>query len=153
MSQYDDTAFRALFPEFSDTTKYSSVLLSAYWDVANEFVTQDSAPWAVLSGSNVDFILNLLTAHFLTLGLQNQTAANKGKVGQAQGGFVSSASIGEVSVTKVAPPTTDMFDWWLAQSPYGQQLLAFLEIKAVGGLSVGGMPERQGFRKVYGVFL
>jgi hypothetical protein len=51
-----------------------------------------------------------------------------------------------------APPAANAWQYWLNTSPYGMQLLALLQAKGVGGLYVGGLPERDAFRKVYGVF-
>jgi hypothetical protein len=50
------------------------------------------------------------------------------------------------------PPETNQWQWWLSLSPWGQQLLALLLVKSAGGFYIGGFPERQGFRKAYGLF-
>jgi hypothetical protein len=95
-----------------------------------------------------------LTAHLLALGtMQTAGAGGQGQsAGGVQGGFITSATVGEVSVAKLAPPATNGWQWWLASTPYGQALWALLSVKAVGGFAIGGLPEREGFRKVGGVF-
>lgn len=147
---YDDALFRAQFPEFADTTKYPAALLSAYWSMATSFITASGSPCGALGASGLPLALNYMTAHLYVLA-QLQAAAAGGP-GSSQGGFETSASIGEVSVATMAPPAATMWQWWLAQTAYGQALAALLSVLAVGGTSVGGLPERYGFRKVGGVF-
>jgi hypothetical protein len=146
---YDDTLFRTQFPEFSDVTKYPVGVLSGYFTMATLFISADGSPWTFLKGAQLAFVLNAMTAHLLTLGLAQQSAATPGS---AQGGFEVSSSIGEINVSVMAPPVKDAWDFWLYQTPYGQMLMAMLSVIAVGGFSVGGLNERSGFRKVGGVF-
>lgn len=135
--------FREMFSLFADPTKWPDMLLEMYWKQATCMMDDDS--YGCGSAEECGTLgLYLLLCHLLTL---HKNLA-KGK----QGGFVSSSSIDKVSVTKVAPPVSDMFDWWLGQTPFGQQLLASLLICTVGGFSVGGLPEREAFRKAYGTF-
>lgn len=151
---YDDAKFRALFPEFSDTTKYPASQIEVYWDLASSFVDETDFPGRILTGAALENAVYLLTAHLYTLALQAQAAVAQGQApGSNQGGFETSATIDKISVTMLAPPAKDMWEWWLAQTPYGQQLLALLQLLAVGGMSVGGLPERLAFRKVGGIFL
>ncbi len=151
MAQYDDALFRKQFPEFSDTTAYPTDLLELYWATAREFIGTKDSPCNVLSGSTLALVLNYMTAHLLVLGRQAAQGGPAG-AGSSQGGFVTSSSIDKISVSTLAPPAKDGWEWWLAQTTYGQTIWALLKIKAVGGLSVGGLPERGSFRKVGGVF-
>lgn len=144
---FDLDLFRAQFSVFANT---DTVLLSVMFDVAKNFIDDRDCPCRMLSGKSLLYALNAMTAHLLYLDKQNKADADDGG---SQGGFISSASIGDVSVSKLAPPAKDMWDWWLGQSPYGQALLALLKTVSVGGISIGGMPERLGIRKVGGVFL
>ena len=149
MSTFNETLFRTQFPEFSDTTKYPSELLDAYFDMAQVFISVTDSPFNMLNGKSLALALNYMTAHLLTLGLQASAAANV--IGN-QGGYETSSTIGDISVTKLAPPTKDAWGFWLVQTPYGQALQALLSVIGVGGTMVGGLPERTGFRKVGGVF-
>ena len=147
---YNDTLFRATFPEFASTTAYPEPLLSGYYGTATVFIDSTGSPFTVL-GHNPNalaLVLNQMTAHLLTLGKQ----ALEGAPGSNQGGFDVSASIGEISVQKLAPPAKDAWDWWLYQTQYGQAVMALLSTLAVGGLSVGGINERNSFRKAGGIF-
>jgi hypothetical protein len=135
---FDPVKFRSMIPEFSDATKWPDELLALYWNQAI-CVAEDEGD------DCTEMQLYLLMGHLLKIHI-NTLLKNK------QGGFVSSSSIDKVSVTKVAPPSSDMFEWWLGQTPYGQQLLVMLQVAGVGGLYVGGLPERTAFRKVGGVY-
>ena len=148
---YDDAAFRDQFPEFKDTTLYPEPKIHGFWDLATMFISDSDNPCSILAGNARRGALNMLTAHLMTLSDQ-QTQGPAG-AGQAQGGYETSASIGDVSVSRMAPPVKNGFQFWLTQTPYGQQLWALLSLKAVGGWSVGGLPERTGFRKIGGVFI
>ncbi len=147
---YDDALFRAQFPEFADPTKYPSITISIFYDVATSFIGDTNSPWRMLNGKRLEVALNYLTAHLLFLSLTASSAATPIHNG---GGMVISASIGEISAAKLSPPVQDGWQYWLASSPYGQALWALLKITAVGGTSLNGLPERTGFRKIGGVFL
>jgi hypothetical protein len=152
MAAYDDALFRAQFPEFADTTKYPVLMIDAYWDMATMFISAADCPFNTLSGKRLATALNMLTAHLIVLGIAAKGKAGK-TPGSKQGGFTTSATIGEVSVTKLAPPAATAWEWWLSQTPYGSMLWALLDMLSVGGFSVGGLPERDAFRKVGGIFL
>lgn len=144
---FDLAIFQAQFPVFS---KIDPATLEIWFDVSKNFIDDRDSPCRMLKGKALLYSLNCMTAHLLYINKQNEADAADGG---SQGGFITSASIGDVSVSKLAPPTKDMWEWWLGQSPYGQALLALLKGVSVGGISIGGMPERLAFRKVGGVFL
>lgn len=139
---YDDALFRAQFPEFSDAAKYPEVLVEGYWDMSTNYINIDG--FGMLTAKSLPLAVNQCTAHMLVLAKQ----AGRGK----QAGFKVATTVDKVSVSVLPPPVKDQFSWWLSGSPYGQQLLALLEVAGVGGFSVGGMPERGAFRKVGGGF-
>ncbi|ABL96846.1 hypothetical protein BcepF1.115 [Burkholderia phage BcepF1] len=148
---YNDGLFRIMYPEFADQEKYPPEVIEIYYDTATLFITGSMFPCAALSGKQLVGALNMLTAHLMSLSMQrSQTALG---ATNDQGGYTLSATIGEVSVSKMAPPAKDGWEFWLAQTPYGQALWALLKMLSVGGFAIGGLPERTGFRKVGGVFL
>lgn len=150
-TMYDDALFRAQCPAFADTTKYPAVLCEMYWEIAMNFCTLDGSPYVTLSGASYMYTVNMITAHLMTV---TPTNSQSGAAGSRQGeGFTTSATIGEVTVAKLAPPVKDGWQFWLSQTTYGQALWALLEVRSVGGFGVGGLPERDAFRKVCGVFL
>jgi hypothetical protein len=151
MAAYNDANFRLRFPEFSNPTTYPQAMLQMYWNLSTDFITDPGSSCGILNtGTNtLQDTTDLMCAHLTSLALQQQASQPPGN---EQGGFVTSASIDKISVTKLAPPADNMFTWWLAQTPYGGMLAALLEVLAVGGIGVSGMPERTAFRKVGGVF-
>lgn len=148
---YDDATFRAMFPEYADTTLYPASLIQVFWDLAGDFIAiPNYTCFAILRGNAASTALYYMTAHLLTL---SQQQVNSGQApGAVQGGYETGATIDKISVQQMAPPATTMLSWWLAQTPYGQALAALLTMLAVGGTSVGGLPERVAFRKVGGTF-
>jgi hypothetical protein len=147
---YDDAKFREKFPYFADTTAWPPAFLESCWDMAAEFISTDDCPCRNLSGSSLQLALDLMAAHIAYL--LGSPAATGDDAASTAGGLITNASIGAVSVGIMAPPAKDSWGYWMNQSPYGQQLLALFSVKAVGGFYVGGLPERQGFRKVGGTF-
>ncbi len=134
--QYNDATFRALFPAFASTGTYPSVTLSLYWGVATNYISAyPQCDWEGFNLSQQTLALNQMTAHITQL---NTLAAT----GQ-QAGFVESATVGQVSVTIQPPPEASQFQWWLNQTPYGQQYLALAQTLVVGGFYIAdGVPAR-----------
>lgn len=141
-TQPDWVKFRLLCPQFADTTKYPDDILDLYWEQVLCIVNDDGY---ALRGNCRTILLYNLVAHFITVSLQ----AQRGK----QGGFITSSTIDKVSVTKAAPPSPDMFQYWLGQTPYGQLVYTMLDLSTVGGDYVGGLGEIGGFRRAGGVFI
>ena len=139
---FDADKFRVQFPEFANTTDYPTVYLQGYWDQATCYISPEVT--SCMSEACLERALFLMTAHLIKIG-EDTTAGD-------DPAFVSSASIDKVSVSVVPPPQRDQWEWWLNLTSYGQQLLALLKSKAVGGLYIGGSLERLSFRKAGGVF-
>lgn len=138
----DKQAFRAQFPAYSNTATFTDVTVQMYFDMATNYVNADDAGF--LRGSSRTLVLYLMTAHLLSI----STAISAGQPLQA----LSGASEGSVSVTMVAPPAKNGWQWWLSSTPYGQQIWALLSAKSVGGFYIGGSLVRSGFRKTDGSF-
>jgi hypothetical protein len=165
MPEYDDALFRAQFPEYANLVLYPEALINMYWDTAAYFIDPSSTtddtttPCAclcalqrmLLTGNSLVYALNLMAAHLMAMATPVPADGQAAK--PSQGGFETSARIGDISVSKLAPPVNSAWDFWLSQTPYGQTLAALLSVVSVGGLSVGCIPERQGFRKFGGIFL
>lgn len=134
--QYNDATFRALFPAFASTVKYPLATLSLYWGVATSYISK--WPQCDFDGFTIEqqtLALNDMTAHLLQL----NTMAATGR----QAGIVTAAGVGAVNVSLQPPPEVNQWQWWLNQTPYGQMLLALLEVVTVGGLYIAdGVPAR-----------
>lgn len=137
---FDVTAFRAQCPAFADATLYPDAILSGYWDAAACHIS--TADYGSLNGDCRARALNLMTAHLTTLA--GIIASGKAPA------LLQGAGIDKVTVTLTPPPLRSQWQWWLSTTPYGAQLLAILQGKAVGGFYVGGAPERAAFRSVGG---
>lgn len=149
MPTYNDATFRAMFPEFGDTNQYPAAVIEVWWGIACSFIQIPSSGCSMLSGAQQTAALNYMTAHLYILSLR---AADATSPEADQGGVEISATIDKVSVSTMPPPADDMWSYWLAQTPKGQALQALLQVASVGGLMVGGRPEGNAFRRVYGVF-
>lgn len=141
---FDVTAFRASFPQFANATKYPTSQLQGYFDSASCIINNNDYGCGYLTGMCRVRALNLQTAHLAAL-------ADIIAAGQAPG-LVNSATVDKVSVSLTPPPFKNQWQWWLSLTPYGAELLALLQAKAVGGFYVGGLPESSAFRKVGGIF-
>lgn len=140
---FDPAAFRAQFPVFTDPP-YTNIILQGYFDWAATFAGQENSRCSGMTDAQRTLVLNLLTAHLITLMAQiNAGSATK----PVTPGFVQSATIDKVSVSMVAPPQTDSWSFWLNQTPYGQQLLAMLDLMSVGGFYYGGRAELGSLRR------
>lgn len=140
---FDVADFRVLFPAFADTTSYPDDTLSAYWDRASVMICPYDN-WLISNGK-LQYALDLLTAHIAAMATQIQN-------GNGAGGPIQSATEGSVSVSMLAPPVKDFWQFWLSKTPYGQELLSLLEAICVGGFYFGGSPEGSAIRDVGGLF-
>ena len=132
---YNDATFRAQFPQLSDMTTYPEATLQMYWDQAGGIV--QNTTYGFLPQTSGSAALYLLTAHLAYIGnllINGQTPT-----------VTTAAGIDKISVTLLPPPAKDFFQFWLSSSPYGLQLLAILEVAAVGGFYSPGSLGRQGF--------
>lgn len=141
---FDPVAFRAQFAAFANSQCYTDAVLQGYFDLATAFVSPVDCACNMLTGAARVQALNLMTAHvaeMFRLVSEGQTP-----------GVMTSATIDKISVTIKPPPDQSQFQAWLSTTPYGQALNALLQVASVGGFYVGGMPERNGFRRAYGGF-
>jgi len=136
--------FRTLFPAFADESVYPDASLEAYWG-RSEMMIYAYDNWLISNGK-LQYALSLLTAHIAAL--SSDIAAG----GDGGGGVVQSASEGSVSVSMLAPEMKDYWQFWLAKTPYGQELLALLETVTLAGFYFGGSPETAAIRDVGGKF-
>lgn len=144
---YNDDLFRQLFPAYANTSIYPSTLIQNYWITATVYINNKTGG-CYFGGMNVaqqTQAINLMTAHLLFISGLIQAGETPN--------IVTGAGIDKVNVTLEPPPAKNMWQFWLATSPYGQQLLALLQLAAVGGAYIGGVPELAAFRRVGGIIL
>lgn len=130
---FDPAIFRSLFPAFSCTSAYPNTMLDMFWDSATNFISNKQYFFSGgLRPAQQRYALNLMTAHLVYLNAQISKGENTG--------LMQGATIDKISVTLTPPPDLDKFSYWLNQSPYGQQLLAMLDLASTGGFYFGGYP-------------
>jgi Protein of unknown function (DUF4054) len=137
---YNDTAFRALFPAFANPTTYPTSAIQIYWNTATAYVSNSTGGCFTggMTPAQQTLALNQMTAHLVYL---NGLVASGNTPGVVVG-----ATIDKVSVTLEPPPVPNQWQFWLNQSPYGQQLLALLQVVSVGGFyASSAVPGRAGF--------
>jgi hypothetical protein len=139
--QYNDAAFRAMFlPAFQLSVQHPPAMIQAYWDTATAYISNRNGG-CYMGGMTVaqqTLALNLMTAHLLYLA---------GLIASGNTpGVMTGATIDKVSVTLESPPVKNQWQYWLQTSPYGQQLLALLQVASVGGFyASSAVPGRAGF--------
>lgn len=137
------TNFRGAFPAYANAVTFPDAMLLAYFANATSYIDANDN-WSGLNSATLDWALQLLTAHITA----SFVLISKGKTNI----IIQGSSISKVSVTLTPPPDGSSWEWWLSTTPYGIQLRALLDVQSAGGWSVGGIPERRGFRKAYGTF-
>ena len=144
---FDVTAFRVLYPEFSDETNFPDAVLQSYFTQSTCYLTNkvSNSPADCLTRECRTLALNQLTAHIC----QTSRTSAAGKTS----GVTTSASVGSVSVGTTPPPFgQSTWAYWLSTTGYGQALLVLLRSCTNGGAYLGGRCERAAFRKVGGRF-
>lgn len=124
----------ALFPEFSDASKYPLVTIQAWLNISTSFVNQSR--W----GDSWSFGVCLFAAHELALARQARVASAAGGTPGTAVGVVSSKSVGplsksyDTSISKYA----DAGFWNL--TTYGQQYWGLMLMFGAGGTQLGIAP-------------
>lgn len=134
--------FRAAFPQFASDVIYPDAMLNQWWSMATCAMSPDDN--CIISGDCLQSALYLMMAHMGVI--FTRIAAGQMRVGNP-----TSSAIDKVSVSYSVPPFKDGWEFWLSQTPYGLQLWALLQLRAVGGFYFGGAPERAAIRRVGGV--
>lgn len=140
---FDLPAFRQQFTAFNKIGEFPDITLNAYWDNATAYVTNQRGGCftGALTLAQQTLALNLMTAHLAALG----AIIGKGETP----GVLQGATIDKISVTMQPPPEVNQWQWWLNLTPYGQQLLALLQVRSAGGFYVPGPGLGiQGFRGI-----
>ena len=131
------TDFRERFVAFTDETLYPDATIQTTFDTACLY--RKNATTNCLTYDKLEQLLYLLTAHLLTI----QTNIANGDVS----GTVQSASIDKISVSYVAPTNKSELQYWLNQTPYGQQYLVLSKSCVAGGFTAGGRPVKSAYLK------
>lgn len=130
---------RETFGAFVDTVAYPDAMIENCIEMSKCFISDTVCGCAGVSWKCRASMMELMTCHLLTM--LTGAASNGGNGGQTVSGMVVSASIGDVHVSTAVPENKTQLQWYLNQTPYGQQLFALLSIK-VSPLYFGGSRQR-----------
>src|ERR1700688_4181413 len=132
---FDYALFVLQFPDYNNPVRYPQALLQNYWDIVINYMS-NVGNYGSLQGAQRQYALNLLVAHLIYLSLIIGTGDPNTR--SQVPGLMQTATIDKVSVGLTPPPLPNQFQWWLNQTPWGQQLLALLQLNSVGGFYIGG---------------
>lgn len=122
----DIKAFRAAFPEFTSTTKYTETSITFWASVAEQQVRK--AVWGNLWCQGVQ----LYVAHEITLAAQNAASAAAGGTPGQQGGIANSKTVGSMSVGYDSSTSTEKDAGWWNLTTYGKQFIRLARIFGAG---------------------
>jgi hypothetical protein len=119
--------FLARFPSFSSKEK---VAVIESGNKAMMHITPDQ-PGMPMRGKYRFYALFLMTAHLLELDDATSSAD-----GTSIAGTPFKATVGSVTIENTKPNSFQSDDWnyWLNQTKYGRELLAYLEVQAPAGI-------------------
>lgn len=130
---------RGAFPEFSDPVQFPDAMIQ-------NNITQAGCYVSTANCGDIDFkcralMIELVSCHLIALGKAMQDQAEG--IGTTGGvvGQISRATIGEVTVSVAVPANKNELQYWLNQTPYGQQFLALVRAK-VSPIYYGGSWQR-----------
>lgn len=126
----DLAAFRADFPEFADTTRYTDSQLT-FWSTLSESLLNQSR-WGTLW----PYAVQLYTAHQLAIAARNQQSASAGGIPGQVTGPQTSKSVDKVSVSYDTGAATDPDASFWNLTTYGVQLWRLIRMFGAGGVQL-----------------
>ena len=134
----DIAVWRAQFPQFKSISAYPNDLIENYFAQSEGYISN----WGRCNFRTLAFkrqALYLLTAHLAAIYVQINAGSSPN--------VMTGATIDKVSITVEPPPAPNAWQYWLQTTPYGQQLLALLQVTSAGGFYGGGYPTVAAFRR------
>lgn len=138
--ELDVPKFRSEFLAYSDQAKYTFAYIETKWDIATCYISDLNC--GQLKNNCRQYAIFLMMAHLIYI--DDRIAAN------VKTDPLASVTEGKVSASFAVPPSSGSWEYWLGQSPYGQQLTSILSAAAAGGYYVGGSNVTAGFRDAGG---
>ena len=126
----DVGAFRSEFPEFADTVKYPTPMISFWATLAEQQVLQ--CFWKNTWATGV----KLYVAHEITLAAQSAKAAQVGGVPGSQGGIPNTKTVGSVTVGYDANTTSEKDAGYWNLTTYGKQFIRLARIFGAGAIQL-----------------
>ena len=121
--------FLARFTEFDDQEKYPYSFIQNCGDRAMMHITPDAFGMP-MNGPYREYALFLMAAHLIVIDKKDEE--EDGAAGSGMAGTPFKATVGSVAVESTKPNTFTQDDWtyWLNQTKYGRELLAYLDTQA-----------------------
>jgi Protein of unknown function (DUF4054) len=126
------SVFRKSFPEFSDTVKYPTEMITFWATIAEAQVP--CRVWRNLWTQGV----SLYVAHEITLAMQNAKLSANGGVPGTSGGVANTKTVGSASVGYDAATTTEKDAGWWNLTNYGKQFIHLARIFGAGAIQLIG---------------
>lgn len=132
----DITQFRADFPQFADTTVYTDSMCT-YWSTLAEKLHSP-----IRFGAVYNNIIELYTAHCITLQAEEIAVADNGGFPAGMAGAVTSKKVGNVSINYDQQYSFETDAGWFNSTMYGRQYLQLAKMYGKGGMMAGyvGVP-------------
>lgn len=126
----DIATFRAAFPEFADTTKYTDAMITFWASVGDLLLNEER--WDTL----YDYGLQLYVAHNITLQSQDVASATIGRTPGLTAGVITSKSVGGVSVSYDAHSVFFELAGNYNMTKYGRDYWQLMNIVGMGGYQI-----------------
>lgn len=127
----DIVQFRIDFPEFADTARYPTTLIT-FWATVAEAQVNECA-WLLMK----PFGVNLYVAHEITIAAQNSATATNGGFPGGTTGPVNSKAVGQVNVGYDTQQTAEKDAGWWNLTSYGKQYIRLARMFGAGGIQLG----------------
>lgn len=125
-------AFRTAFPEFANTSEYSTETITFWAALAEQMVPQ--ALWKTMWTQGV----SLYVAHEITLAAQNKKSAASGGVPGTSGGIANTKTVGSATVGYDSTVTSEKDAGYWNLTNYGKQFIRLARIFGAGAVQLVG---------------
>lgn len=121
------------FPEFG-ANGFTQAQVNRCGRMASRYITEWRNGFPLQEADDRLYAMYLMTAHILTM--RKNAADDFANGNSPTGGRVRKATVGAVTVETDSPNsyTMDDYSYWLSQTTYGQELLAYLANSAPAGI-------------------
>lgn len=126
--------FTAEFPQFGDVNEYPTATIARCGKAATYYISAWRQGFPLEDPDEREYALFLMAAHLLTMRKNTSDEMAQGQL--PAGGRVRKAVVGAVTVETDSPNTysADDYTYWLSQTIFGQELLAYLANAAPAGI-------------------